>query len=243
VDEVPVSSDATRHEHPEWAREMPWLVQGITNRAGGDLSLFTASASGAVQARWRRLMEATRCRAAVHARQVHGATVRLHDAPTPGLLLAPDADGHATASAGLLLTVTVADCVPVYLAHAEARAAALIHAGWRGVAAGVLEAAVEVLATRFGLRAADVRMHLGPAICGDCYEVGPEVHEALGLPAPSAPAPVDLRAVLARRAVSLGMAAGSVTVSGLCTRCGDGAFFSHRAGDSERQLAYLARVE
>ncbi len=82
-------------------------------------------------------------------------------------------------------------------------------------------------------------MHLGPAICGACYEVGPEVHAALGLEVPPLAAPVDLREALARQARAAGVPPESITISSLCTLCGDGNLFSHRGGRSERQVAIL----
>jgi hypothetical protein len=114
----------------------------------------------------------------------------------------------------------------------------VVHAGWRGTAAGALEAGLDVFAERLGSRPEDLHVHLGPAICGSCYEVGPEVHAALSLPAPGGRAPADLRAVLVRRALTAGVDGGRVTVSEWCTRCGDSPFFSHRGGDSERQVAF-----
>jgi polyphenol oxidase len=237
--ETRCGSRGDRLRHGDWASELPWLVQGITSRDAGDLGLFTDSPSRVVQERWRTLLAESGLRSVAHARQVHGAAVRFHDALPPGWHLAPDADGHATGTPGLLLAVTVADCVPVYLVHPEVRAVALLHAGWRGTAAGVLEAGVATLADRLDLRAEGIRVHLGPAICGACYEVGPEVHEALGFSRPVGPRPVDLRAVLAARAEALGVPRESITVSGHCTRCGDSPFYSHRGGDPERQVAYL----
>lgn len=82
-------------------------------------------------------------------------------------------------------------------------------------------------------------MHLGPAICGSCYEVGPEVFGALGLPTPDGPTPLDLRAALAERAAAEGVPSTSITVSGHCTRCTDSGLFSHRGGDAGRQVGYL----
>jgi hypothetical protein len=82
-------------------------------------------------------------------------------------------------------------------------------------------------------------VHCGPAICGDCYEVGPEVHAALRLPTPPERSPVDLRAVLSARAVAAGVPAGTVSTSSWCTRCDASCFFSYRAGDAGRQLGLL----
>ena len=148
-------------------------------------------------------------------------------------------DGHATAAAGLMLAVTVADCVPAFLVAPAQRAIAVLHAGWRGAAAGVLEAGLEALAG-VGAAPGDLFLHLGPSICGRCYEVGPEVFTALGLPAPDRPRPLDLRSALAHRAVTLGISPRRVSVSRHCTRCTDSGLFSHRGGDVQRQVGFLA---
>ncbi|MBI4545565.1 MAG: polyphenol oxidase family protein [Gemmatimonadetes bacterium] len=229
--------------HAEWARRFPWLVQGTTARGAEqepfDLRWFGEVPAATVWARWTRLRQATGCPRAVHALQVHGAEVLVHGAGPPGVFLAEGADGHVTRDAGVLLTVSVADCVPISLVDAEQRAVALLHGGWRGIAAGVLEAGVARLAGAAGSRRADLHLHLGPAICGACYEVGAEVHAALGLERRPAPGPVDLRALLAGRAAALGIPGAQVTSSSLCTRCGNSPFFSHRAGSPGRQLGVL----
>jgi hypothetical protein len=229
--------------HPGWARRFPWLVQGTTRRdlAGApfDLALFGAGATpAAVHRAWERLRATAGLGRALHARQVHGAAVRWHEGGPPGLFLPEPCDGHATDRRDLLLTVTVADCVPVFVVDPDRRAVALLHAGWRGAAAGILERGLEVLAERVGSGAGEVHVHLGPSICGSCYEVGPEVFASLGLPAPPGPRPLDLRAALARRAVEAGADPSRVSTSTHCTRCGDG-FFSHRGGDAGRQVGYL----
>jgi len=230
--------------HGAWTRDFPWLVQGITRRGGGgspfDLGLFAEGSSArSVLERWERLARVLGARTTVHARQVHGAAVRHHRAMSPGLHLADPCDGHATADAGVLLAVTTADCVPVTLVDPGARAVALVHAGWRGSAVGIVERGIEVLSERIGSRPEALRVHLGPAICGTCYEVGPEVFQALGLPVPPAATPLDLRRVLASRLCAAGVDPGAITVSAWCTRCGDAGLFSHRGGDAGRQAAFL----
>jgi len=140
---------------------------------------------------------------------------------------------------GLLLAVTVADCVPVFLVDPELRAIALLHAGWRSVAAGVLETGLAGLRSDYGTHAQHVVAHLGPSICGECYEVGPEVFRALGEPEPQTNTPIDLRVVIARRALALGIDREGISISAHCTRCGSPPFYSHRGGDEGRQLALL----
>ena len=228
---------------PEWGEAFPWLVQGVTGRGEDpepfDLALFGTGRTVDVLSRWEALARATGIQRVVHGRQVHAATVRLHEEGPPGLHVAPACDGHVTAAPEVLLTVGLADCVGVSVVDPERRAVALLHCGWRGTAAGMLETGVATLRERLDSAPGDLHVHLGPAICGECYEVGPEVHERLGLVVPEGPRPVDLRAALAARALAAGVPAGRITTSGHCTRCGDSPFFSHRGGDAERHQAFL----
>ena len=230
--------------HPEWRDRFPWLLQGPTTRGTGDqpfdLGLFSGgSPEAGVRDNWRELITRTGADAAVHAPQVHGAEVRLHRAAGRGLTLVEPCDGHVTTERGVLLAVTTADCVPVFLVDRHERAVGVVHAGWRGAAAGVLESAFELLERKVGVAASDVHVHLGPAICGACYEVGPEVFEALGRPVPEGPEPIDLRAVLAARAEGAGVPLDQVTTSEHCTLCRDDGLFSHRRGDKERQVGFI----
>lgn len=239
------ASGVPRYELRPWA-EAHGVSAGVT--AGGDegldFGLGAAQPVTAVLDQWARLMDAvgTGLSSAVVARQVHGREVSLHGAGLPAGLLIQDAtDGHVTAAAGTLLAVTVADCVPVYLLERTHGAVALLHAGWRGVAAGVLEAGLAQLLAASSGAARNTVMHCGISICGRCYEVGPEVPEALGLGRPRGKSRLDLRAVLADRASTLGIE--DVTVSGWCTAHDQGRFHSHRAsgGRAGRMAAYLAR--
>lgn len=227
--------------HPGWRQRWPWLIQGITR--GGhpsrDLGLFGQGPAGPAHERWERLRRELGVVSVVHARQPHGRTLRLHGAAPPGLTLAGPCDGHLTRTPGVALAISVADCVPVYLVEPESRIVGVVHAGWRGAAAGILEAAAALLGDRFGVHAHRIHLHLGPSICGNCYEVGPEVHRGLGLPVPPGPEPVDLRTALAERAEALGILPGRSTRSSHCTLCGDADLFSHRGGDAGRQMAFI----
>ena len=221
--------------HPGWAEQFPWLVQGTTGAAGSfDLGLFGDTPVGTALGRWRRLREALEMPRAVHSLQVHESRVQEHEDAAPGLTVSEGFDGHGAETAGVLLTVSVADCVPISLLDPDRRRVALVHGGWRGTVQGILGRGLEWL----GADPTRVRVHMGPAICGECYEVGPEVHEALGLEVPETNTPVDLRAVQARWAVEAGVPPESVTVSEHCTRCGSG-FFSHRGGSPARQVGVL----
>ncbi len=189
----------------------------------------------------------------VRSRQVHGARCRIHRAdglvgqnrnkrlPT-GECMADDGDGHATRDPGVLLAVTLADCVPVFVADPVNCAVGIFHAGWRGTAAGVVENGLRAMRGAFGSEAAELRLHLGPAICGRCYEVGPEVFAALGEIPPPRPHHLDLRRVIRRRVLATGVPPGHLTTSAECTLCGDGRYYSYRGGDGGRHLGLIGIV-
>ncbi|MBI4539141.1 MAG: laccase domain-containing protein [Gemmatimonadetes bacterium] len=249
VRERPATGAVPLYVHAMWSERFPWLVQGTTAAGPGeapfDLRLFGSAPVGRVLERWEQLREATGCPRVVISRQVHGTRVLVHgaggseDSRAPGLFVTRGYDGHATRAPGLLLTVSVADCVPISAVDPARRAIALLHGGWRGIAAGVVEAGVSALVKLGGSRPDELYVHLGPAICGGCYEVAPEVHAALGFPIPARPAPVDLRALLVERAIALGVRRDRLSVSAHCTKCGDSPFFSHRGGRAERQMGVL----
>ncbi|HEX7291233.1 MAG TPA: polyphenol oxidase family protein [Conexibacter sp.] len=156
--------------------------------------------------------------ALLQGRQVHGDRVERRAAGDGTL---PEADGHATTTRGLAPTVITADCLPIALI-AE-RAVAMVHAGWRGLAAGVLEEGVAAVRELGG--GVEVRAAIGPGAGGCCYEVGPEVHAAFGRPAERGR--IDLKAIARERLQATGVA--EVHDVGLCTICSDPAlFFSHR---------------
>ena len=123
-----------------------------------------------------------------------------HVAVGTGWLRQRGVDGHVTDVPGTALAVTVADCTPVFVAHP--RAIALLHAGWRGTASQILRVGLEAMLA-LGCPANECEVHLGPSICGNCYEVGPEVferhHRNRRLPPRGM---LDVRAILSKQAAS-----------------------------------------
>lgn len=209
-----------------------------TTRAFGTVGSNADESVKAVMGRW----DALRATVAAHgsnrlatAAQVHGAVVIEHVPGWQGWLRGPQADGHIAPQPGTAVAVTIADCVPVFIAHPSGVVAAL-HSGWRGTAARIVERAIERLEAR-GLAARDLHMHLGPAICGKCYEVSPEVVRQLTGRTVDRPQPVDLRALIASHAQAAGLTRTSLSAS--CTRCDNDRFYSHRAGDAGRQVALI----
>src|SRR5690606_13300610 len=159
----------------------------ITGRATADgndfdLGLSTSSPVSEVMSRWREFRAAMDgFPSQVMAHQVHGNHIFVH-AESPGWTIMDGADGHATSNRGVLLMVTVADCVPVYLVAPDSGAVALLHAGWRGTAAGILERGLATLAAHAGATPGEVVMHAGVAISGQRYQVGGEVMDQVGQP-------------------------------------------------------------
>lgn len=146
-------------------------------------------------------------------RQVHGRDVARLEAPPAS---PPEADAIVTAVPGLPIAVQTADCVPVLLADLSGGQVAAVHAGWRGVVADVIGAAIDDMAP-----AGVVQAWIGPAICPGCYEVGEEVRAEVSAAAPEAYAQtrsgtpaVDVRAAVAAQLSRRGIAAELV---GGCT--------------------------
>jgi YfiH family protein len=242
--EVPVDGPVPRYEIPGW-RERFGVVAGITGRgsaepSGFDLGLWTPQPVGEVMRRWRALRQAEpQFRAHVMGHQVHGSAVAWH-AAAQGWTILDGVDGHLTGRLGTLLLVTVADCIPVYLVVPSRRVVGLLHAGWRGTAGGILARAVGELAGCLNVPPAEIVMHCGVGICGDCYEVGSEVMAGCRVPHDGAgPWHLDLRGALAEGARGLGIE--EISSSTWCSAHDRPRFFSHRAsaGRDGRMVAYL----
>jgi polyphenol oxidase len=172
--------------------------------------------------------------------------VRLGQGPPEGKPTVGEADGLVTADPGVVLAVLTADCAPVLLADPGAGVVGAVHAGWRGLAAGVVEAGVAAMAELGADPGATIGL-VGPAAGGCCYEVGPEVREAVGGRYPAALATTrDGRPALdpaAGAAQALeGAGTGQVRVAGECTIDLGERFFSHRRGHGRtgRQAGLIA---
>ena len=139
----------------------------------------------------------------------------------------------------MLLGVLGADCPGVLLVAPRRRALAVVHAGWRGVVAGVVPAAVESLVTDYGVEPAELMVGIGPGISAARYEVSIEVAEDIRAAIPAAAraevvsagraghAYVDLRAALHAQLLACAVHAARIEIHPACTY-EDARFFSHR---------------
>ena len=110
-------------------------------------------------------------------RQVHGSDVLVRRPGDDRSAELPTADVIVSADPSIAIAIQTADCVPLLIADRRTGVVAAVHAGWRGLAAGVPLAAVRTLANQFGSRANDLIAAAGPSIRACCYEVGVDVRE------------------------------------------------------------------
>lgn len=228
----------------------PGVSAGCTTRAGGvsrgpfaslNLGDHVGDAPGDVAANRAQLRAALALPGEpLWLRQVHGNGVVIHDGAVRGV---PEADAAVAFAPGRVLAVLTADCLPVAFASADGSRVGIAHAGWRGLAGGVLEATIDALR----VPPQDLVAWLGPAIGPDAFEVGDEVRAAFVGPDAGAAAhfvanargrwQADL-AALARRRLA---AAGLVRVAGAapCTHADPARFYSFRRDSVTGRLATL----
>jgi len=175
-------------------------------------------------------------------RQVHGTRVRRFG-PESGGVIEPEADAASTATPGEVLAILSADCLPVLFCATNGSEVAAAHAGWRGLAAGVLEHTVDAMDTS----PEHLLAWLGPAAGPQAYEVGIEVREAFLAHDPQAGAAfvptrpghwrVDLYALARQRLAGAGVT--HVFGGGRCTLSEPDHFFSHRRDGRSGRMATL----
>lgn len=245
-------------------RPAAWLVPGwnvagvgalMSTRDGGiseapyaSMNLGVAVGDGPERVAANRARFAAACGARpVFLRQVHGTgVVHVGVADTAAGAPVHDADASLATEPGIACTVLVADCLPVLFAAPKGRGVAAAHAGWRGLAGGVLEASVAALCSAARCEPAELHAWLGACIGPDAFEVGPDVLRAFGAD-PDGGASAAFRPyrpgkwladlpLLARRRLG---AAGLRTIEGgaWCTVGDAGRFFSYRRDSTTGRMA------
>ena len=235
---------------PDW--DAPAAVRAlVTTRAGGvsappydgfNLAAHVGDQAANVAENRRRLRELLPAEP-LWLTQVHGTEVLRAEAPEPG----SSADACVARRPGLVCAVLSADCLPVLFCDDAGRVVAAAHAGWRGLAAGVLErtvAAMEVAPEH-------VMAWFGPAIGQAAFEVGPEVRAAFCAHDPHAAAAFaarpkgkwlcDLNALARQRLAQAGVT--RVCGGGLCTYADPGRFYSYRRDGVTGRMAALIWLE
>jgi YfiH family protein len=223
---------------------------GVTTRAGGvstgpfatlNLAAHVGDDPAAVATNRARLTAALALPAEpLWLRQMHGAAVVVHD----GVRRDPAADAAVTFAPGRVLAVLTADCLPVVIASRDGARLGLAHAGWRGLAAGVIEATVREM----GVAGAELVAWLGPGIGPAAFEVGAEVREAFTARDPAAAEAftansrgrwqADLYRLAQLRLAALGVR--SVSGGRSCTFADAERYFSYRRNATTGRMATLA---
>lgn len=186
-------------------------------------------------------------------RQVHSDRIHIIGDSGTSWNAAPEGDALATDRAGVALAVQVADCFPVLVADPGSRAVAAVHAGWRGILAGILAKTVRSMNRAFRSDPGELLLAIGPGIGACCMEVGAEVRALFERAYPSqrvsAPHPtregkflLDLRGGMASQLFEAGVPAEHVYNLNACTRCRADEFFSFRADgpQSGRMMGVIA---
>jgi YfiH family protein len=155
---------------------------GVNGSGGLNLGLHTGDSLDAVLENRRRVVELTGSRVAwldqIHGAQVEDAGAVIDRYTTSGASAAVKADAAVTDRAGAVCVVMVADCLPVLLCDAAGRAVGAAHAGWRGLAAGIVEKTADRVAALAGSGMGTIHAWLGPAIGPSAFEVGEDVLDA-----------------------------------------------------------------
>ena len=236
------------------------LAHGFLGRKGGvstgpfeslNLAYWVGDNSSHVDENWRRVREVifnTSGEAPIaRCHQVHGKNVRV--VTRENIAEKPEGDGMVTTEAGILLAVASADCVPILMTDARCEIVGAIHAGWRGVIAGIAEEGVRAMDS-LAAKPSDIRAALGPSIGQCCFEVdeelahrfarevaGAERHSRPGRPGKSH---LDLRAIVTDQLMRAGLPRESIINVAPCTKCANDRFFSRRADPSSGlQLSFI----
>ncbi len=169
-------------------------------------------------------------------KQIHSKTVLLGRSPG----CAGEGDALTTSIVGLPISVRTADCFPILLADPETRTVAAVHAGWRGTAARVAQAAVARMRAEFGADARNIHAAIGPGIAKCCYEVGEEVARQFGM---QHSGKLDLAVENAGQLIAAGVNAARIDLVGGCTFCNAAKFFSWRRDrDQGRMVSFIRRL-
>lgn len=207
------------------------IVAGVTSRRIEAGQLLNHLAPGAIS---------------VTAEQVHGASLACVGHPAHGVLTVAGCDALLTSTPGAALLIRTADCVPVFFAAAARPAVGLAHAGWRGLATGLLPRMVAAFRHAYQISAEALTVAIGPAIRACCYQVGEEFSARF-------PGHVtrtkghwmcDLIGVAIEQLRASGVPARAITDAGVCTACGLDTWFSLRKeGQATGRLVSMIAIQ
>jgi len=236
--------------HSEMLDRLPGVIHAFSTRRGerNDFSLGPSDSPNPMIH-----MNRARFLAAIGApgwpiiklKQIHsGIVVDVDD--TSAASVAVPGDAVVTSIPGIALAVQTADCVPILIAHADGRAIAAIHAGWRGTAARIARSAVARLIEKFSLEAKSLYAAIGPHIGVCCYEVGDEVAggiadlEAIERREEWMKPHLNLASANRRQLLEAGIPETQIETSSIWTKCRMDLFHSYRRDG--RRMGHMLSV-
>lgn len=232
-------------------------VHAFTTRFGGvstgvweSLNLGTGRGDDPqhVEENYRRIAGALGVDPARTARthQVHGDRIRIVDERGPFGICGEDCDALITDVPGVLLCVYTADCTPILILDPRRKAAAAVHAGWRGTVLQLAAKTVRQMTETYGSRPSDLVAAIGPSIAKCCFEThrdvpdavlaayGPEAKDMIFPAAAPGKYRVDLKRLNALSLQRAGVPAGRIEIDGACTACEPEKYWSHRVHGTAR---------
>jgi polyphenol oxidase len=182
----------------------------------------------------------------VSADLAHGNNIAVV-AKTDGGGLIPNTDALATNEPGMFLTVTVADCVPVYFYDPKHRVVGLAHAGWRGVVKNIAAAVIIKMKENYGSEPSDIRVFVGPHIRSHHFEVKEEVAKEFSsyperIIKPEGKILIDLAGIIYDQLVSFGIGKNNIEINQDCTYCEDEKYFSFRRDKPSKLQTMVAYI-
>jgi len=224
---------------------MKKVLKGFSERIDGSMYLPTENPLPENIANRKRFLEANNLggRKIIVARLTHSSNVQKVDAGSEYFI--PDTDALVTRSSEILLTLTGADCFPLYFEERTAGIIGLAHCGWRGIIDGVVEKTIATI-IEMGGKAENIVVTIGPGICEKHFEIKEDV-----LPSFSEYSEfilrdknirVDLKGIIKKQAGGTGIVSTNILDTNECTYCLDEKYFSYRRDKSdpiEAQIAYI----
>jgi YfiH family protein len=225
----------------------PTLIHGVSTRRGGvstgpftslNLGFKTLDKTDRVRENRRRFFNSVSLSAEMLAvpQQVHSDQVMC--VSLPGIV--SETDALITKTPGIVLSIQIADCLPIYLYDSENVCIGLVHAGCRGSAISIASKTVQYMNTCFGSNPENIRAFLGPSIGPCCYRVGSDVVSQFSKNYISG-TNLNLWKCNSEQLMRCGVKSGNIIISRLCTVCHSDLFFSHRGSGNHtgRMIAFF----
>ncbi len=218
------------------------ILQGTTTVSLGDFNYFHGLNRKKVRQDINNLKELLNCKTAplVLVQQVHGRRIKtVRTKPKTGLSYFSGCDALITEKRGLMIGILTADCLPVFLYDRRRNAIGLIHAGWRGIAKGIVPATIRKMQRLYQSRPADMLAGIGPHISARHYEIDAATARKLGLPAKDA-TQADLGKLVRDQLRQSGVPENNIETTLICTYASRQCYSYRRQGKKAgRLLSFL----